>query len=191
MYLAAVVLAQAATGPVNQATTFCDRLVHTSGLSGNISTAQAVNTAALTRHTSGQGVEMFLEIYTAVGATAQSVLIDYTNQDGVAKQTNVTIGGTAASAASTMLRVPLASGDSGVRSVQSVTLPAGTGTVGNFGITLVKWLWMTPHSTLAPTIGDWADLGLPEVDPNACVAAMGFQPSDRAALAGHLDFVAA
>jgi hypothetical protein len=39
-----------------------------------------------------------------------------------------------------MLILPLAAGDTGARSVESVTLASGSGTSGNFGVTLFKIL---------------------------------------------------
>lgn len=147
-----------------------DRLLHTSGLSGNVTTEQTVNSAALSRYTDGAGIELFLEWYTATGGTASTVTISYTNSAGTAGRI-ATATLQASPAIGTMQNIPLQNGDTGVRSVQSVTLSAGTGTAGNFGITLLKQL-----ADIAPdvinsgkVIGPF-DLGLPTIAANPCLA---------------------
>lgn len=116
-----------------------DRLSHQGGLSGTVTTAQTTNlpTAALPRFTSGVGVMPFLEVYSGVGGTATTVTASYTNQAGTSGQTTVPVsfGGSFASGVQ-MLPLPLADGDTGCRSVESVTLAGTTGTAGNFGVTL-------------------------------------------------------
>ena len=149
-----------------------DRLVHTSGLSGTTAspTAQTVNTTPLTRYTSGAGVECWLEWYTDTGATAVTATVSYTNQNGTPGQSG-TCSLAATRRARTMLQVTLAAGDTGVRSVESVTLSASTLTAGNFGVTLLK-----RHSMLGFLIvnvsfeADYARLAAPEIDPSACLA---------------------
>lgn len=126
----------------------CDRLSHQGGLSGTVTTNQTTNlpTAALTRYTDGVGVMAGLEIYTQIGATATSVNVSYTNQDGTSGigSPQTVFGGTAFREASRMVILPLAAGDSGVRAVASVTVLATTGTAGNFGVTLFKPLLALP-----------------------------------------------
>jgi hypothetical protein len=128
-----------------------DRLNHSGGLSGIVTTAQTTNlpTAALTRYTDGVGVMIGIEIYTAVGATATTLTASYTNQAGTAGQTTkaVVFGSTNFSAAGRLIVLPLQDGDTGVKSVESVTVLATTGTAGNFGVTLFK-----PLSFLHPGI---------------------------------------
>ena len=125
-----------------------DRLSHQGGLSGIVATAQTTNlpTAALPRYTTGAQVWIGLEIYTAVGATATTVTANYTNQAGTAGRTTkaVAFGGSGTNSAGTIVILPLADGDTGVRSVESVTLAATTGTAGNFGVTLIMPLFVLP-----------------------------------------------
>lgn len=150
-----------------------DRLVQTSGLSGTTLTAQTVNTTALTRSTSAVGVECWLEQYTAVGSTARTATISYTNQNGTAGRSGTaTIGGTGM-VAGRMSPMSLQGTDTGVQSVQSVTLSASTGTAGNFGVTLLKRV-----ATVAITnsydysvLGPFA-IGLPQLQDNACLSLM-------------------
>lgn len=156
----------------------CDRLSHQGGLSGIVTTAQTTNlpTAALTRYTSGEGVFVGLEIYTQIGTTATTVSVSYTDQSGNAGNTSEScvIGSTQFREAGRMLMIPLTAGDTGVRSVQSVTVLATTGTAGNFGVTLFKPLFVVPmpaaggQQILADSV-----LGLcgnmPEIVSNACL----------------------
>ena len=130
---------------------WCDRLCHQSGLDATITTAQTTNlpTAALPRYTDGKGVWIAHERCVAVGTTASDITVSYTNQDGTSGRTSPTTtftvtGNVDDSAIGQLYILPLQEGDTGVRSVQSVTLSGSTGTAGNFGITLLKPLWYTP-----------------------------------------------
>lgn len=120
----------------------CDRLSHQGGLSGTVTSEQTTNfdTAALTRETSGVGVMMALEVYTAVGTTATTVSARYTNSGNTGSRNSPgrTFGGTNFREATQFLPLPLLGADLGVKSVQGVTVLASTGTAGNFGITLFK-----------------------------------------------------
>jgi hypothetical protein len=146
-----------------------DRLVHTAALSGTVITAQTVNSAALTRYTTGDDVECAIEIYTATGATAVTATISYTNEAGTAGRS-----GTAAIVATTVagqwIPMSLQAGDKGVRSVQSVTLSASTLTAGNFGITLYRRLAQVPNPNANTGASlDFGDTGLPAIGA-ACLA---------------------
>jgi hypothetical protein len=153
-----------------------DRLVHTSGLSGTSVVAQAVDSVALPdRAGAGEGVELWIEVYTQLGATARQVTASYTNQAGVAGRTatSSTIAIPATARPSVMSRLTLQAGDTGVQSVQTVTLSGSTGTAGDFGVTLLKRICVCPGtaanlmSGLGPT-----QTGLVEVDGDACPFAM-------------------
>ena len=119
-----------------------DILSHQGGLAGNLATTQTTNlpTAALTRNTDGLGVMIGLTIYTQIGATTTTVSATYTNQAGTGSRVTplTTIGNTGYREATRMILLPLQYGDTGVKSVESVTLTATTGTAGNFGVTLFK-----------------------------------------------------
>ena len=127
---------------LGQGIILADRVSHQGGLSGIVTTAQTTNlpTGALTRFTSGVGVCIALEIYTAIGATATTVTVSYTNQAGTAGRTSQAsvFGGSLSNAVARFVILPLQDGDTGVRSVESVTVLATTGTAGAFGVTLFK-----------------------------------------------------
>lgn len=151
--------------------TLMDRLVHTSGLSGVVATAQTVNTVSLpTRGGTGVGVELWLEWYTTTGSTATTATVSYTNSDGTAGRTSQVTTVPASTRSSSMLRVPLQTGDVGVQSVQSVTLAATTGTAGNFGVTLTKRIVSLPNGVANATAGAGPlSLGVPVIHNNACL----------------------
>jgi hypothetical protein len=128
----------------------CDRLSHQGGLSGTAAGAQTTNlpTAALTRYTDGVGVMAAVEIYTAIGTTATTATVAYTNQSGVGATSRAfTIGSTAYNPAGRFIPIPLDDADYGVRAVSSLTLAASTvSAAGNFGITLFRPLAFIPVS---------------------------------------------
>lgn len=120
-----------------------DRLVHIRGLSGTTTTAQTVQgstpTPAITRNTGGAGNIILVEIFTAIGSTARTITADYIDQDGNSATTvAIPFGGAGNSEAGRAMILPLAAGDTGVRSVTSVTINASTGTVGDFGVSIVR-----------------------------------------------------
>lgn len=139
MRLVKAVLDLAVTTP-GAMITICDRVGHQGGLSGTTAGAQTTNlpTAALTRYTSGVGVQVGLEVYTLIGTTGTVATISYTDQSDNTAQVPpaITFGNTGFREASRIMPVPLAPGDTGVKAVASVSLTASTLTAGNFGVTL-------------------------------------------------------
>lgn len=152
-----------------------DRLAHNSGLSGTVTTAQSVN-LTVDRYTGTESVgnQIWLEIYTIIGSTARTVTVNYVNQDGVSKTTPATsIGGTGLREVQRLIQIPLAAGDSGVRSVTDLTLSASTATAGDFGVVIGHPLVVMPLGLVGT--GSVRDLvaGLPgimEIKSNACLA---------------------
>lgn len=119
-----------------------DRLSAQGGLSMNTTSVQTTNlpTAALTRYTNGEGVYAFIETTNNLGATQVAFSVSYTNQAGTSGRTSPSqlIGGTGWLGGA--IPIPLAAGDTGVRSVESLTI-TGTATNANtFGIGLYKIL---------------------------------------------------
>lgn len=120
----------------------CDRLSHQGGLSGTAVGEQTTNlpTAALTRYTDGVGVQAAVDITTAVGVTARTFTLNYTNTAAAAGRTSIAadIGGTTFREANRFIPAPLAASDVGLLSIEGLTLSASTGTAGVFGLTLYK-----------------------------------------------------
>jgi len=122
------------------------------------------NTTPLPRHVDGAGVQL-MPVVVAGQTGGQPFTVSYTNQDGVAGRTTTSVlmstqfvngtilcsqnGGATYPHAGPFL--PLQTGDTGVRSVQSVTI-GGVGDVGLFALVLVKPLaTVTLRGIDAPT----------------------------------------
>lgn len=140
------------------------------------------NTTPLPRHADGRGVQM-MPVVVAGQTGGQTFTVNYTNQDGTAGRITqaVTMGtqfvnGTilhsaqsGATAENNGPFLPLQRGDSGVRSVQSVTI-GGVGDVGLFALVLVKPLATFNLTGIdAPTeIDYWVDSpSMPEIEDDA------------------------
>jgi len=144
-----------------------DMLWACAGFSGTVITAQAVTgfTGLPTRNSTGVGAEIWVYCNTATGATASNITVQYTNSDNVAGRVTVATPHIASMPAFRMYQVPLQSGDKGVRSIQSVTLSASTGTAGNFGVIIMDRLASNGTAIAnVPAINDFASLGMPKID---------------------------
>lgn len=125
----------------------CDYLLYYPSIDDSELEPQVMdNTATLPRYTDGKGVQM-IAVSLASRTGGATVSVSYTNSDGVAGRTGTFVQGTSAAIGAILGGVTtgadtetpwikLQSGDSGVRSVQSVTM--GTADVGFFAIVLVK-----------------------------------------------------
>jgi hypothetical protein len=77
-------------------------------------------------------------VHSALGSTATTATLNYTNQSGTAGRTSQPIVVPASTSARGILVFCLQDGDTGVRSVEGLTLAGSTGTAGNFGVLLFK-----------------------------------------------------
>jgi hypothetical protein len=135
--------------------------------------AATVNSVALpARATGADDVELWLEIYTALGASAvATVTASYTNSAGVAGRTATLVGGLPASSiAGRTFQMSLQSGDTGVQSVQSVTLGSSSGTAGAFGMVMRRGL-VFGNVSVANTgwTQGYAETDLQIVQDDACI----------------------
>lgn len=114
-----------------------DRLWENSGLDRTSTTAQTVNSVTWPARdsdgaTNGECVFLAIEVSTATGTGTPTVTVSYTNSAGTSGRTGTNIVSSwASSAAGAWIPIGLAAGDTGVRSVQSVTFSA---TWGNSGV---------------------------------------------------------
>lgn len=151
-----------------------DRLWACSGFDMNSVALQAIVTPGLVNRPDALGdrVELWGEFYAAPGAAGTPVVtVNYTDQDG--NPGAATYSRPAANAESVGQMVPflLAAGDSGVRGVIDLQLSAGTGAVGDFGLTLLRRVCSLPLSSPnVPQLLDAIALALAKVDDNACLA---------------------
>lgn len=122
-----------------------DRLVAVGNLSMLSATTVPCNTPALPRYADGACVQAWLEV-TTTGGAATVRLASYTNQDGVAGREGTAISFPASPnnvAGCLVGPFPLAAGDTGVRSVQSIEVTATSGAICN----LVLLRWIATHAT--------------------------------------------
>jgi len=154
-----------------------DRLAHMGGLSGTVTTSQG----ALSLVTSDPGadrrgesnysdVQWWLEVYTAMGATAVNATVAVTYHDD--STGNLAAFSLAATPRAGRL-YPLVSASPGkfIKAVTGVTLSATTGTAGNFGITATRQrAAISMPLANKSEVFDWAQLGLPAIADDACLA---------------------
>ena len=85
-----------------------------------------------------KGTELWLETVTAFTGN-QSIAVTYTDQDGNAGATTGTIATGVAPTLGRMLRLPFATGDTGIQKVESVV--SSVATVGTFNVLVMRKLW--------------------------------------------------
>lgn len=157
---------------------FHDRLGQMGGLSGIVTTPQAVglDVSLATENLDDRigkadfsEVQWWLEWYSTTGSTAVTATVSYTNAAGVSGQI-ATVSIPASTAGGRALRIFTDNGEA-IRSIESVTLSASTGTAGNFGVTASVFLSsITLGLQNAGTVFDYAATGLQKVEKNSCIA---------------------
>jgi hypothetical protein len=93
----------------------------------------------------GAGLDAWLQVYTALGtgATVSGATISYTNSQGVSGRTGTIADIAAAAKAGTVLPIQLQAGDTGIRSIEGITL--GTSLVsGAIGLCIGRRLGDIP-----------------------------------------------
>lgn len=168
---------------------------------------QALNNAVtLPRYTNGAGVQAFITPSTVMGAGTPNIQLTYTNQAGTAgKVTPATLPAANATAPVTQIVysgtgagkygpfMPLAAGDSGIRSVEQFNLSA-TMTSGVLNLVLCKPLMTLPITTLGVTAErDLVNqfMSMPKIFDGACLSWLmlaGANTPVASPLSGHLEF---
>jgi hypothetical protein len=150
-----------------------DRLWHNSGIAVTTITAQTVNSVAWPARdrnglTDGNGVMLALEASTATtnAGAITNTTASYTNDAGVSGRTATIASWPATATAGTFVPFALQAGDTGVRSVQTVTL--GT-SYGAGAVHLVAYRPITSVPVVAANSGSFVDAisaGMPELYNN-------------------------
>lgn len=159
-----------------------DRLMHMGGLNGTLTTAQTVgldfngvtadNMAERIGDADYSDIQWWLEWYTDTGATVTTATVAVTYNDGTTGNlTGVSLAATRRASFMQPLNglIPAASGGKFIRAVNTVTLSASTGTVGNFGVTATRLrgsLFMPIAN--AKFSADWANLPINTIPNSAC-----------------------
>ena len=175
------------------------------GISNNTTAAQALTGTPAMRYTNGDGLRMYQVQTGTAGAVAQNFNCSYTNQGGTAARVMpVTVSMTASAIAGHISHsgvaannygpfLPMASGDSGVRSVQTVTMSAAN--TGTFALCVAKPL---AQITLGvASLYHEKDLlnqipSMPVIKDGACVVALytaGSATAVSTTFMGHLESV--
>ena len=161
-----------------------DRLMHMGGLSGIVTIAQTVsvnlngvtadNMVERLGDSNFSDVQWWAEWYTDTGATASNATVAVTYNDGTTGSlTTFAAGGTVRAGRMIPLNnlIPAAAAGKFIRSINTVTLSASTGTAGSFGFTATR-----PRMTMPLLLSnkmeafDWAQLGLPEIFNSSCLS---------------------
>ena len=188
----------------------CDMLMAYPGINQNSSSQQALTTTAtLPRYTNGVGVRAFMiPQYVGCGGSGQSIYINYTNSASTAYRglpvvTTVTINAMPGFVYHSGVAInnwgpflPLAPGDNGITSVQSVTLSAAGGTAGVYlTLVLCKPLAVIPNPVVnVMTEVDFLNQfgSLPRVYDGACLGLLYMAGAGATAgntANGYFDFV--
>ena len=138
----------------------CDRLWHNSGINVTLATSQTINSVAWPARdragtTDGNGVLIGVEVSTVMGAGTPTWTMGYTNSAGTAGRSIVTAAQSATMAVGSFIPMPLAAGDTGVRSIQSWQQSA-TMTSGVYHLVAYRVLARLP--LLQANIGDALDV---------------------------------
>jgi hypothetical protein len=151
----------------------CDRLWHNSGFTITSTGAQTINSAAWPARdsagtTNGDQVLLGVEVSGATGAGTPTITVSYTNQAGTAGKTATNVVATVAtSAAGSFYPIGLAAGDTGVRSVQTLTLSA-TWTSGTIHLVAYRVLASLELSAAGlPNAVDALTSGMPRMYDNS------------------------
>jgi len=153
-----------------------DRLWTCSGFGTVVTTAQnVVSGGSLPTGRTPVGasdVELWLEVYTAPGATGATWTITAPDGGGTSRAYTYTHPSNAESVGQMMPVVPPAAAAAGVGIPTSFQASVSSGTAGDIGITLMRRLAIIPATANVAQALDAFALGLPEVYDDACLALM-------------------
>lgn len=169
-----------------------DRLWHNGGFTITSTSAQAITSPAWpsrcptsgtddTPSANGFGVMLAVEVSAATGAGTPTITVSYTNQDGTSGRTSTNIIATVASSAiGVTYFLGLQAGDTGVRSVQSLTLSA-TWTSGTINLVAYRPIAdLELAGAFVPNAIDVLTSGMPRLY-DGCVPWLVFTPNTTTA----------
>jgi hypothetical protein len=153
----------------------CDRLWHNGGFTITSTGAQNITQPTLPARdangaTNGDGVLLGMEISSGTGAGTPTITAAYTNQSGTGSRSATNIIPTVASSAiGSFYPLGLQAGDTGVRSVQSITLSA-TWSSGTMNLVAYRVIAQLPLAgALVPNAIDLLTSGMPRIFDNTCL----------------------
>lgn len=174
---ARVLYCECSTDVANQPVIFVDYVGWMGGLDGTSLASQTVN-ASLTTPASqgrcnadGSDVLWFLEIYSSLGASAANATFAVTYSDNSTGNVVVVLG--TGNNSGGMYQIIPASGNLSIKSIQSVTLSASTGAIGNWGVVAVNRLFgFSVDEAYKTWRANWELTGLPKLGSNVYLTAI-------------------
>lgn len=122
-----------------------DRLFHAGSFS--LATLQTFTLASQPSYvgrlpgSSYEGLEIFLEINAAVAASAVTVAVGYTNQDGTAGRTTGASSALTSFITRRLIQMPLQAGDKGVQKIDTVVIGGTVAATGTVNVIVARRLW--------------------------------------------------
>lgn len=142
----------------------CDRLWHNGNINATSTSTQSITSPTwpardVNGSTNGEGVMLALEVASTMGGATPTITVEYTNSAGTSGRTatNV-IAAVAASGESSTYLMGLQAGDTGVRSVQSITLSTSW-LSGSLNLVAYRPIMMTDFN------GKWVQASVMDFDP--------------------------
>ena len=182
----------------------CDYLLYYPSIDEGTTDEQILdNTTTLTRYTDGEGVQI-LPVSVAARTGGQQFFVSYTNQDGVSGRVSQTVtqntatnaGNIVSSATTTALCgnpfIGLQDGDTGVRSIESVTMLGAD--VGLFSLILVRPLAqivINENNSFSEKDFLIHEISLPQIVDDAFLGFVGLSAGTASgpAIVGYLKFI--
>lgn len=154
-----------------------DRIWHNGGYTITSTSAQNSTTPTwgardANGSTNGDGVLLMLEVSATVGAATPTITVSYTNSAGTAGRTGVNMVTTrSAAGASSCYLISLQAGDTGVRSVESLTLSASwiSGTINLVAFRPIAFVDGFQPSQSEPAVWDYAGRGAVKLYDSSCL----------------------
>lgn len=168
-----------------------DRLWNNGGITITSTSAQTVNSVTWpsrcptsatddTPATSGFGVLIGCEVSAATGAGTPTITLSYTNSAGTASRSATNLIPTvASSAAGSFYPIGLQAGDTGVQSIQTMTLSA-TWTSGTINLVAYRVIAAFAYSNIATINLDPLSGGMGRIYDNSCLSFLATQNNTTA-----------
>lgn len=152
-----------------------DRVWANGNLPLNTTARQSWTPPVLTRYASGEGLSLWMRIYTTQVINNSNVTLEYVNSSGVSRTFTATHSFTtnAQYYQHIVIPMPFELGDRGIRSLNAVTLGTASAS-GTYGFIIAKYLGayrvnttLQPDSAASNATSIFS--GLPQFDGNACL----------------------
>lgn len=176
------------------------------GINMNSNATQNLTGTPTLRYANGEGCRLYLVVTSTTGAVAHNVNLSYTDQSGNTGNTlPVTVACTTSAVITHLTHsgtntnnygpyLPLATGDTGVQNVASVTLSAASGSASTASLVLARPLATLPMTTAnVASVIDYLNLlpSLPVVKDGACLSMLisPYSNASAGAIMGFSSFV--